>query len=65
MEKAYDGRSSSKDAGESRRITRADYAAAQTKMQAMVDKGEMTQAQMDERLGAMRRMIGAGGGKRE
>jgi cell division protein FtsB len=46
----------SKAAGKS--ITREDYAAAQAKMQAMVDKGEITQAQMDERLMGMRRMIG-------
>jgi len=39
-------------------ITREDYAAAQAEMQAMVDKGEITQAQMDERLMGMRRTIG-------
>ena len=42
----------------SKTITREDYAAAQAEMQAMVDKGEITQAQMDERLMGMRRTIG-------
>jgi hypothetical protein len=75
MEKAYDARSSSKDAGESRSITRQDYASAQAKMQGMVDKGEITEDQMNERLAVMRRMIvdtrkkdedkGDDGGKRE
>ncbi len=42
----------------SKTITREDYAAAQAKMQAMVDKGEMTEQQMREKLVWMRQMIG-------
>ena len=45
------------------RITRQDYAEAQTKMQKMVDAGEITRAQMKTRLGEMRRMIGKGTSK--
>ncbi len=37
---------------------RADYAAAAEKMRAMVANGEITEEQMDIRLGEMRRMIG-------
>jgi hypothetical protein len=65
MEKEYDARSSSKDAGESRRVTREDYAAAHAQMQAMVDKGEITEEQMNERLAEMRRMMGEGRRRRE
>ena len=39
-------------------LTRDDYAQAQAKMQAMVEAGTLTQAQMTEKLSAMRKMIG-------
>jgi sigma54-dependent transcription regulator len=48
----------SKAAGKT--ITREDYAAAQAKMQAMVDKGEITEDQMNARLNRMRKMIASG-----
>ena len=44
-------------------LTRADYAQAQAKMQAMVEAGKLTQAQMTEKLSAMRKMIGRGRGQ--
>jgi len=46
------------DDGKEEQITRQDYANAQAKMQQMVDKGEITQAQMDAKLVEMRMMIG-------
>ena len=46
-------------------ITREDYATAQAEMQAMVDKGEITEEQMNARLNRMRKMSARGGGNSE
>lgn len=40
-----------------KRMNRADYAEAQKKMAAMVEKGEITREQMTQRLDRMRRMM--------
>ena len=42
----------------SKTITRADYAAAQAKMTEQVAAGELTEAQMKEKLAVLRKMIG-------
>ena len=67
MEKEYDARSSQKEGKEQpKRLTRRDYAEAQAKMQKMVDDGEITEEQMNQRLAQMRRAIGEQNrGKRE
>lgn len=57
LEQEYDAKSPAKKEREVR-WTRADYAAAQKEMQEMVDKGEITQEQMDQRLSEMRKMMG-------
>ena len=54
LEREYDA----KNERAARRVTRADYAAAQKQMQEMVDKGEITQEQMNQRLSEMRKMMG-------
>jgi hypothetical protein len=66
IEKEYDARSSSKDGEKTKVLTRRDYAEAQAKMQEMVDKGEITEDQMRQRLAGMRKMLGEQNrGKRE
>ena len=66
MEKEYDARSSAKADAPQKRLTRRDYAEAQAKMQEMVDKGDITEEQMKQRLEQLRKMIGEQSrGKRE